>query len=220
MLDTTLHFFHEDHMRVGIVEDNEITRETLKAILAAEPLVQLMGAFGTAEEALCAVAQDQPEILLVDLDLPGMHGTELIAKVRNAFPRTEVMVYTIFEDRDTVFAAIKAGAAGYILKGSSPRELVDSLFVLHNGGAPMSPRIARKVIHEFQSATPAEQNPLSPKESQIVRLVEQGLTYKEVAESLAISPHTVHTHIKNIYDKLQARDRRDALLRAKKMGII
>jgi two-component system NarL family response regulator len=207
-------------MKIALVEDNSITRETLKVILSAEPSLVLLAAYSCAEEALTGLVGAQPEILLVDLDLPGMHGTELIRRVKVAYPEMQVMVYTIFEDRETVFAAIKAGASGYILKGSSPRELVESFESLHGGGAPMSPRIARKVIFEFQQENVGEPNPLSVKESQIVKLVEQGLTYKEIAEQLAISPHTVHTHIKNIYEKLQARDRRDALSRARKIGII
>jgi DNA-binding NarL/FixJ family response regulator len=207
-------------MRVGILEDNSITRETLEAILRAEPAVEVWGTFGSAEDALICLAEGCPDVFLVDLDLPGMHGTEFIDKLRQTHPQTDVMVYTIFEDRETVFAAIKAGASGYILKGSSPKELLDSLRNLHEGGAPMTPRIARKVIFEFQQAGVVEPNPLSAKESEIVRLVEQGLAYKEIAHRLGISPHTVHSHIKNIYEKLQARDRREALLRAKKIGII
>ncbi len=207
-------------MRIAIVEDNSVTRETLKAIISSEPSVVLTAALATAEEALKCLAECCPEVLLVDLDLPGMHGIELIRRAKTKYPSLEIMVYTIFEDRETVFSAIKAGASGYILKGSSSRELIDSLESLYRGGAPMSPRIARKVINEFHSQFTEEVNPLSQKESQILRYVGQGMTYKELAELLTISPHTVHTHIKNIYEKLQARDRRDALQRARKIGII
>jgi two-component system NarL family response regulator len=207
-------------MRLALVEDNSITRETLKMLLGGEKSVTSVETFENAERALESFASQAPEVLLVDLDLPGMHGTELIRQVKAAYPHVEIMVYTIFEDRDTVFAAIKAGASGYLLKGSSPRELVESLQNLHQGGAPMSPRIARKIIQEFQSPHAEEENPLTAKEANIVRHVEQGLTYKEIGERLSISPHTVHTHIKNIYEKLQAKGRRDALKRARQIGII
>jgi two-component system NarL family response regulator len=188
--------------------------------LSGEPAIESVDTYASAEEALARLELYPPDILLVDLDLPGMHGTELIQRVKQILPQVEIMVYTIFEDRDTVFAAIKAGASGYILKGSPPRELIESLQNLHQGGSPMSPKIARKVIHEFQLSSEAEENPLSFRESAIVRSIEQGLSYKEIAELFFISPHTVHTHIKNIYEKLQASGRRDALQRARRRGII
>jgi two-component system NarL family response regulator len=207
-------------MQLAIVEDNNVTRETLKLLLSGDPRISAVEAYATAEEALERLAQFPPEVLLVDLDLPGMHGTELIRQVKQAHPEVDIMVHTIFEDRSTVFAAIKAGASGYILKGSPPQELMESLQNLYRGGAPMSPKIARKVILEFQSAPEGEDNPLSPRESAIVRCIEQGLTYQEIADRHCISPHTVHTHIKKIYEKLQANGRRDALRRARKFGII
>lgn len=206
-------------MHIAVVEDNAVTRETLKLLLSGESMIETVTTYGSAEEFLDVLSTEKADILLVDLDLPGMHGTELIQQVKQAVPSPEIMVYTIFEDRETVFAAIKAGAAGYILKGSSPRELIESLQNLHAGGAPMSPKIARKVIQEFHQAV-EEDNPLSLKESAIVRCIEQGLTYREIADRFCISPHTVHTHIKNIYEKLQAKSRREALQRARKIGII
>lgn len=206
-------------MHIALVEDNSLTRETLKLLLSGEPSVLSVETYETGEELLADLEHTSPNVLLVDLDLPGMHGIELIQHVKYFTPQTEIMVYTIFEDRENVFAAIKAGASGYILKGSSPRELIESLQSLHQGGAPMSPKIARKIIREFQQAE-EEENPLSHKERNVVRCIELGLSYKEIAERLCISPHTVHTHIKNIYEKLQANGRRDALSRARKLGII
>lgn len=207
-------------MRISFVEDNDVTRETLKLLLSGEPAIESVDTYASAEEALARLELSPPDILLVDLDLPGMHGTELIQRVTQILPQVEIMVYTIFEDRETVFAAIKSGASGYILKGSPPRELIESLQNLHQGGAPMSPKIARKVIHEFQTVSEEGYNPLSHRESSIVRSIEQGLSYKEIAELFCISPHTVHTHIKNIYEKLQAHGRKDALQRARRIGII
>lgn len=207
-------------MHLALVEDNGVTRETLNLLLSGEASIDSVATYGSAEEFLRSMEVSSPEILLVDLDLPGMNGTELIQRVKQLEPALEIMVYTIFEDRETVFAAIKAGASGYILKGSSPRELIESLQSLHQGGAPMSPKIARKIIHEFQQLPEELDNPLSPRESAIVRCIEQGLSYKEIADRFCISPHTVHTHIKNIYEKLQAKGRRDALNRARRIGII
>jgi two-component system NarL family response regulator len=130
------------------------------------------------------------------------------------------MAHTVFDDRETVFSAIKAGASGYILKGSTPRDLIDALHTLAKGGSPMSPKIARKVIREFQDGGVDDQYLLSHRETEIVKEIENGLTYKDIAAKLGISPHTVHTHIKNIYEKLHAKDRPEALVAARRKGII
>jgi two-component system NarL family response regulator len=206
-------------MRIAIVEDDSVTRETLKLLLTNEPQIDDVLVFESGEAFLAALDTVDINALLVDLDLPGMHGTELILKVKQDRPELDILVYTVYEDRENVFAAIKAGASGYILKGRSARDLIESLLVLRQGGAPMSPRIARKVISEFQKIA-VEENPLSSKENRIIRCIEEGLTYKIIAERLGISPHTVHNHIKNIYGKLHAGNRVEALNRARKIGIL
>jgi len=206
-------------MRITIVEDDSVTRETLKLLLANEPQIDAARAFESGESFLENSDNFDTDVLLVDLDLPGMHGIELIQKVKQERPELDILVYTIYEDRENVFAAIKAGASGYILKGRSARDLIDSLLVLQQGGAPMSPRIARKVLGEFQKIA-VEDNPLSPRENRIIRYIEEGLTYNIIAERLGISPHTVHNHIKNIYGKLHAGNRIEALNRARKIGIL
>ena len=206
-------------MRVAIVEDDSVTRETLKLLLSNEPPIDGVQVFESGVSFLEVHTGLGIDVLLVDLDLPGMHGTELIQRVKLERPELDILVYTIYEDRENVFAAIKAGASGYILKGRSSRDLIDSLLVLQQGGAPMSPKIARKVIGEFQKIA-VEDNPLSLKESKIIRCIEEGLTYKTIAERMGISPHTVHNHIKNIYEKLHAGNRVEALNRARKIGIL
>jgi two-component system NarL family response regulator len=207
-------------MRLIIVEDDPILLESLKLILGGEAGLNVAGAFGNAEDALRALRKASPEVMLTDLGLPGMSGIELIKKAKDDMPSLEIMTHTVFEDRENVFAAIKAGASGYILKGSSPREIVEAIHEIHKGGAPMSPKIARKVIHEFQDENVEDQYILSQRERDIVKCIEQGLTYKEISLRLKISSHTVHTHIKNIYEKLQAKDRGEALVKARKTGII
>jgi two-component system NarL family response regulator len=207
-------------MRLLILEDETLLRENLRLLLNGEAKIEVVGAFGSAEEALQNLVECSPELLLVDLGLPGMSGVEFIEKAKTAMPAVEIMAHTIYEDRETVFSAIKAGASGYLLKGSTPREIVESLFVLYEGGAPMSPRIARKVIREFQAGGGEDQHLLTLREREILKCIEAGLAYKEIAGKLFISPHTVHTHIKKIYEKLQAGNREDALLRARRKGII
>jgi len=207
-------------MKVSIVEDDVLLRQNLKLLLSGETGITVVSVYGSAEEALAGIKRSRPEILLADIGLPGMSGIELIGELKEQMPDLEIMAHTVFDDRETVFSAIKAGASGYILKGSTPRELIDALHTLAKGGSPMSPKIARKVIREFQDEGVDEQYLLSHRETEIVKEVENGLTYKDIATKLSISPHTVHTHIKNIYEKLHAKDRQGALVAARKKGII
>ncbi|MGE5172196.1 MAG: response regulator [Betaproteobacteria bacterium] len=207
-------------MRLVIIEDDPLLLENLTLLLSGEEGITVSGSYRSAEDAMKSLRSAAPEVMLTDLGLPGMSGLELIKKAKEELPSLEIMAHTVFEDRERVFSAIKAGASGYILKGSSPREIIESIHALYKGGAPMSPKIARKVIHEFQDGATSEQFLLTQREKEIVRLVEDGLTYKEIGEKLNISTHTVHTHIKNIYEKLQAKDRNDAIIKARKKGII
>lgn len=208
-------------MKICIVEDNKPLLENLRILLEGEPGFSVTGAYSSAEEALKKAPWDMTDILLADIDLPGMSGVELVRRVRAEHPKLQILVYTISEDRDTVFAAIKAGAMGYLLKGCPPRDLIESLKGLYQGGAPMSPKIARRVLSELQA--PGATKPadlLSPREKHILSGIAAGHSYKEIGQMLSISPHTVHTHIKNIYEKLQAASRAEALRKARDMGVI
>jgi two-component system NarL family response regulator len=207
-------------MRIVIVEDDPLLLENLTLLLRGEEGITVAGAFLSAEDALKGLKKAAPEVLLTDIGLPGMSGIELIKKAKENLPELEIIAHTVFEDRDRVFSAIKAGASGYMLKGSSPRELIESIHALHKGGAPMSPKIARKIILELQDEVTSEEFLLTQREKEIVKRVEEGLTYKAIGERLSISIHTVHTHIKNIYEKLQAKDRNDAIFKARQKGII
>ena len=207
-------------MRLVIVEDNASIRENLVVLLNGEKDIDVCANFGTAEEALPYLLANKPDVLLADIGLPGMSGIDLIKEVKAKHKDIEIMVHTVFDTRDTVFSAIKAGATGYMLKTATPRELVESLENLSRGGAPMSPKIARAVVAEFQDEGINEQYLLTPREREILLKLEEGLIYKEIANELAVSYHTIHSHIKNIYEKLHAKSRKDALIAARKKGVI
>jgi DNA-binding NarL/FixJ family response regulator len=207
-------------MRVIIVEDDRMLLGNLRLLLDGESGITVVATYGNSEDALKDLPSWKIDVLLADIGLPDRSGIELIREVRRSLPDVDILAHTIFDNRDTVYAAIKAGASGYVLKGATPRELVEALHDLHQGGAPMSPRIARAVIRDLQEAGVDEQYLLSPREREILLRLEKGLTYTEVGTELCISPHTVHTHVKNIYEKLHATGRRDALLKARKKGVI
>ncbi len=211
-------------VRICIVEDDSLLLDNLSLLLRGEAGFVVAGAFSDAETALGSMSWRDVDVLLSDIDLPGMSGVELIRALKERHPSLNCMAYTIYEDRSTVFAAIKAGACGFLIKGASPRELIESLRELHEGGSPMSPRIARKVLLDIQDdGRPAGGGAppiLSDREIQILRQLERGLSYKGIAVELHISPHTVHTHIKNIYEKVHANGRADVLRKARNLGAL
>lgn len=207
-------------MRLAIVEDNLSLLENLKLILGGEGGITVVGAYDTAEDALRDLKRVSPEIMLADLGLPRMSGIELIRRAKTELPKLGILVYTVFDDWKNVFFALKAGATGYILKGTRPKELVEAITSLYEEGAPMSPKIARMVITEFHDEKESCSYALTAREKEILSGMDKRMTYKEIADKLCISPFTVRTHIRNIYEKLQAKSKGEALEKAKKGGVI
>ena len=206
-------------MNLCLVEDNASLLKSLVARLSREPDIRVLSANASAEEALDQCPWGEVDILLADIDLPGISGIELIRRIRENLPAVLPMAFTICEDRATVFAALKAGAFGYVLKGDSPQMLVESLRELALGGSPMSPSIARQVIREFHPAD-EDGEALTAREGAVLKLVAEGRLYKEIAEAFGLSTHTVHSHIKRIYGKLHAHGRTDAVEKAREAGIL
>jgi DNA-binding NarL/FixJ family response regulator len=205
-------------LSVFVVEDDPLTRELLLDALAGEAGFVCVGSASEPREALAALRELLPDAAIVDLALGDESGVDLIAAVRQAAPSVELLAHTVFDDRNIVFRALAAGASGYLLKGAGPSEIARALREIVAGGSAMSPKIARLVIGALQAGT--EPDPLSPREREILRAIDAGRTYKEIAEAHSISVHTVHSHVKNVYQRLQATSRKDAVARARRRGLL
>lgn len=201
---------------VAIVEDHEALGRNLRKIVDSTPDCLCIGVWSTAEEALKKIPAFQPEVVLMDIHLPGMNGIELTGRIKQELPDTQVIMVTIYRDLDKIFAALKAGACGYLLKRSTPAEVRDAILAVREGGAPMSAEIARRVVEAFhQPAKPAgeEDVKLSNRETEILEHLTQGLANKEIADRLGISVETVRVHLKRIYEKLHVRSRTEAAMK-------
>ena len=197
---------------VSIVEDHPATREHLVALLNGATTLRCVGTYATGEKALAGIPRDNPDIALVDINLPGMSGIECVAQLKAKLPALQVLMLTMYEQSDLIFESLRAGASGYLLKTSTPDELIRAFDEVRLGGSPMSIRIARKVVQHFQQAETA--NPaiekLSPREYEILSLLAKGRLYKEIVSDLGISHGTLRTHQMRIYEKLQVKSRTEA----------
>jgi DNA-binding NarL/FixJ family response regulator len=198
---------------VSIVEDNEQLRGTLARVIARADGFQCISHYGTAETALEGLPKDKPQVVLMDINLPGMNGVECVRQLKQTMPSIQVIMLTVYEDTDNIFNALTAGAAGYLLKRTKSAELLEAIREVHRGGSPMTTHIARKVTQSFQRAGPSPQptENLSEREQEVLDCLSQGFLYKEIAEKLGISYETVHTYIRRIYEKLQVRTRTEAV---------
>ena len=204
-------------LRVGVIEDDRIMRAMLEKLITKQESLALCGAWATGEDALAALLPLKPDVVVVDLELPGISGVDTIRALSAILPGTAFVVLTVHEDAERVFSALKAGANGYLLKGSSLADIVNGILAAHRGGAPLSPEIAGMVIKAFQQTTPRKPPvplpSLSPRERQILEILATGLVPKEAAAMLNISYETVRDYLKQIYQKLHVRSRTEAVLR-------
>lgn len=200
-------------IKVSIVEDNDQLRNTLTRVLNRAEGFECLSSYPNAEVALEDLPEKKPDVVLMDINLPGMNGVECARKLKQAAPQIQIMMLTVYEDTENIFAALAAGASGYLLKRTATAELLESIREVHRGGSPMTAHIARKVVQSFQkSAAAAEQTEdLSPREREVLDYLSQGFLYKEIAEKLGISYETVHTYVRRIYEKLQVRTRTEAV---------
>ena len=202
-------------IKVSIVEDDSRIRESLLGILEGVPGFHCLATYTTGEEALEGIPQQRPDIVLMDIKLPKMSGIECVARLKEKAPDLPIVMLTVFEDSDKVFKALEAGACGYLVKRMPPQDLLDALRQVQTGGAPMTGRVARMVVQSFQRMGTSKKDTenLTPRELEILELLAKGDLCKEIADKLGLSLRTVHTHLKNIYEKLHVRSRTQAVLK-------
>jgi len=210
-----------DTIRVLVADDHAIVRAGLRALIATEPGLEVVGEAADGAEAVRLARSLDPDVVLVDLVMPQHDGLWAIRELALEAPRARILVLTSFAENDQVFSAIKAGALGYLLKDSSPRDLLQAIRDVHAGEASLHPAIARKLIREIHrpSELPPSAEPLTEREVEVIGLVAQGLTNREIADRLTISERTVRTHVSNILDKLHLANRTQAALYALREGL-
>ncbi|HXW63654.1 MAG TPA: response regulator transcription factor [Burkholderiaceae bacterium] len=225
-----------DQISIIIVEDEPEFRRRFAQIIDSEPTMRLVGVAANKREAQALIDREDFDVMLIDLGLPDGTGIDLIRSVSQRKPDVDIMVVTVFGDEQHVVSSIEAGATGYILKDSTPADVISCIRLLRAGGSPVSPVVARSVLRAIRSrmggsttgsstttparSTSAENNPLSARETEILQLLAKGMSFNEIGEILGISPHTVTAHIKKIYRKLAVHSRGEAVYEASQMGLL
>ena len=209
-------------LKVGIIEDQPKIREGLRALIEGTEGYRCVGSFGSMEEALAKVGYELPDVLLVDIGLPGMSGIEGIRRLKDQHPELAMLMLTVYDDDRRIFDALCAGACGYLLKNTPPARLLECLKEAVGGGAPMSPEVARRVVALFREIRPPEQADyqLTPHEVRILKLLVEGHNYKTAAAELSVSINTVRFHMRSIYDKLQVHSKSEAVSKTLRNRII
>ncbi|MEP6793742.1 MAG: response regulator transcription factor [Saprospiraceae bacterium] len=206
--------------RIVIFEDNDRLRESLAVLLQHSEAYTVVGHFNNCNQATEIIHMHQPDVVLMDIDMPGKTGIEGVSLVKEARPETAVIMYTVFEDNEKLFQCLCAGANGYLLKKTSPQKLFDAIQEVIEGGAPMSPQIARKVLGTFHTKSSKISYDLSPRETEVLQHLIKGYGTKQIASELFISFDTVRSHLKSIYQKLHVNCGKEAIVKALRERIV
>lgn len=216
-----------DPIRILLVDDQRLMREGLRILLELEPDLKVVGEAEDGQKAVEAYAEFQPDVVLMDVRMPGMDGVEATWRLRERWPQARIIILTTFDDDEYVFEGLRAGALGYLLKDVSGHDLAEAVRTVAGGGALIEPSVARKVVAEFARLAPPVRfpeaglpEPLSNREREVLQLLAQGLSNREIATRLSLAEGTVKNYITNILQKLGARDRTQAALRARELGVI
>jgi len=205
-------------IKVAIVEDDDQVRENLAALIGATKGFESAGTYSSGEQVLATIKRPMPDVVLMDINLPGMSGVECVRQLKSLAPELHVVMLTVYDDSDRIFQALQMGASGYLLKRSTSTEIVHAIEEVHRGGAPMSSYIARKVVQSFQKqgASDAAGENLSKRETDVLGYVARGYANKEIADALGLSTETVRGYLKTIYGKLHVRSRTEAAMKFRK----
>lgn len=213
-------------LRIAIFDDNKNIRDSISMLLSTVPEFEVTGSYSHVLDCLEDIKESTPDVVLMDIEMPGMTGIEAVKKIKKEFPQVQVLMQTVFEDDDRVFDSICAGASGYILKNHLNTKLVEAIQELQFGGSPMSPSIARKVLNKMQQIPQhikPEEAPdynLTPREKEVLACIVEGLSYKMIADRLSISYETVRSHVKKIYEKLHVASLTEAVAKAINQRIV
>jgi DNA-binding NarL/FixJ family response regulator len=214
------------NIRVAIFEDNKLVRDALEAILNGSPGYTCCGAYADAQLISSRIKSSSPDVVLMDIEMPGLSGIEATKMLAKEFPEIKVLIQTVFNDSEKIFRALSAGASGYVLKTDPPAKQMEAIHEVFNGGAPMSPSIAKKVLQFFSHKNvilvmpESNDHRLSDREKEILLLMVEGYNYRTIAEKAFISYETVRTHVKRIYRKLHVASRSEAIMKAYQQGLV
>jgi DNA-binding NarL/FixJ family response regulator len=199
--------------KVAVVEDDKGLRQQLAQILTEAPNIQVVGLYGSAEEALKHIPEVVPDVVLMDIRLPGMSGIECVQKLKDIMPGLQILIVTVYEDSERIFRALRSGANGYLVKSGPPEALLEAIKDVSQGGSPMSTHIARKVVQHFHMIGPAKEptENLSPREEKVLELLAAGYIYKEIGDKMDIATETVRTYVKHICHKMHVKNRVEAV---------
>jgi DNA-binding NarL/FixJ family response regulator len=202
-------------IRVAIVDDAEGIRTNLAALIRVAPALRLIGEYANAEIALKEIPQHLPDVVLMDINLPRMNGVECVRQLKAQLPQVQFLMLTVYEDSDSLFDSLRAGASGYLLKRTATKHLIESIQDIHAGGSPMSPQMARRVVMLFNQPAPhaSELIQLTPTEKEFLRQLAKGFTYKEIAARMNIAMDTVRTYVRKVYEKLHVHSRTEAVVK-------
>ena len=200
---------------VSIIEDDRRVRESLAVLINGAENIRCVSTHASGEEAIQEIARKKPDVVLMDINLPGMSGIECVRKLKAQMPKLQILMLTMYEDDENVFQSLVAGASGYLVKRTSPAELLRAIGEVYSGASPMSGKVARTVVEYFRTlkTESPQQQYLSKREEEILGLLAKGYRYKEIADALSISFETVRSHLKNIYDKLHVHSRTEAVVK-------
>ena len=202
-------------IQVAIVEDDEEIRADLSHRISGSPAFELLAGYADAESALADLPRHTPDVVLMDINLPGMDGVECVRRLKPKMPKAQFVMLTVYEDNNRLFKSLMAGASGYLLKRMSPARLLTAIREAHEGGSPMTPQIARRVVQHFQQIPEpsSELQKLTPRETDVLKQLAKGFRYKEIVDNLGISLGTLHSYIRSVYEKLHVHSRTEAVVK-------